>query len=532
MANSLEQIQQNFANLSLTKKIVLFLIIGGTISGIVVLLMWLQVADFQLLYSNLSYEDAGKIIEKLKEQKTPYKISGDGTSIMVPVERVRELRIQLATDGLPQGGGVGFEIFDKTSIGMSDFIQKLNYKRALQGEMARTISQLSEVEQARVHLVIPERRLFRDNQEQARASIVLKLRPLKRLLPNQVQGIVHLVASSVEDLSPQNITIIDTNGNILSLTSDDSMDARLTNSQLEHQRNVDKNFEKKIQSMLERVVGKDKAVVRVSSTIDYKRVERTEETFDPDIQVPRSEQRTQEKSSGKNITPVGVPGVISNIPEGDIGGEANETRETSSQTQKQNETVNYEIGKTISHIIEPTGTIMRLSVAVLVDGTYDLVKGEDGKETKKYIPRTNEELAKFEKIVKNTIGYNEERGDQVEVVNISFENSNLLDGTEEKFPSNIREEIALWFPVVIPVMKYIVIIILIFIVFFFVINPLLKNMLTVPEQPIPVHQELSQAIEQQIENIPEIQEKKEVLQIAKQNPKNAAIMIKKWLKEK
>src|SRR5207253_2815917 len=178
--------------------------------------LWTQESEMQVLFSHLSPEDAGTIVTKLKEQKIPYRVDGDGGTILVPTDRVHELRMQLASQSLPQGGGVGFEIFDRATIGMTDFVQRLNYRRALQGELGRTIAQLAEVERARVHLVVPERSLFADQRERPRASVVLTLRAGKTLAAGQIQGIAHLVASSVEGLQPQEVTVVDSHGLILS----------------------------------------------------------------------------------------------------------------------------------------------------------------------------------------------------------------------------------------------------------------------------------------------------------------------------
>ncbi|HZS11886.1 MAG TPA: flagellar basal-body MS-ring/collar protein FliF, partial [Nitrospirales bacterium] len=380
--------------------------------------LWTQQPEMQVLFANLSPEDGGAIVEKLREMKVPYEIGAGGTSVLVPTAQVHDLRLSLAGQGLPHGGGVGFEIFDRTTVGMSDFTQKLNYRRALQGELARTISQMPEVERARVHLAVPERRLFASEQDKARASVVLSLRGGSTLAKGQIQGIVHLVASSVEGLQPQDVTIVDGHGRLLSDSAGDGP-TRLSGSQLDYQRSFEKDIETRIQSMLERIVGTNKAVVRVSSVLDFRQVEMTEERYDPNGQVVRSEQRTQEKTAGINGVAGGVPGVASNVPSGEAEG-GGSTSSTNAQTK--NDTVNYEISRTVSRIIEPVGTLKKLSAAVLVDGTYEQAKaGEKGEETsRKYIPRTAEDMKRIEEIVKKAMGYSAERQDQVEVVNVPF----------------------------------------------------------------------------------------------------------------
>ncbi len=368
-----------FSKFSINQRMIILVALAGSVAGLIALALWTQQPDMQVLFTNLNSEDASSIIDKLKESKTPYDTTGGGATILVPTAQVHDLRLTLASQGIPKGGGVGYEIFDRTSIGMSEFVQKLNYRRALQGELARTIAQMPEVERARVHLAIPERRLFAAEQERPRASVVVSLRNAQVLSKGQVQGVVHLVASSVEGLQARDITVVDGHGHLLSSTAQDET-AGLTNTQLEYQRTIEKDIEGRIQSMLERIVGLNKAEVRVSSLIDFRKVETTEERYDPNGQVVRSEQRGQEKANGVNGMSGGVPGVQSNVPPGT---EAEATPTSSNATQTKNETVNYEISRTVSRIVEPIGSIKKLSVAVLVDGTYEVAQSRgrgDGRQ--------------------------------------------------------------------------------------------------------------------------------------------------------
>ena len=296
----------NFSQFSISQRMIILIALAGSIAGLVAVGLWTQQPDMQVLFSNLAPDDAGAIVDKLKDSKVPYETSGGGTTILVPSAQVHDLRLELAGQGLPHGGGVGFEIFDRSTLGMSEFVQKLNYRRALQGELARMIAQMPEVERARVHLAMPERRLFATEQDRARASVVLSLRGGQMLAKAQVQGIVHLVSSSVEGLQARDVTVVDGHGQLLSNASNDET-AGLTGSQLEYQRTVEKDIETRIQSMLERIVGTNKAVVRVSSQLDFRKVETTEERFDPNGQVVRSEQRGQEKATGGNEQSGGVP---------------------------------------------------------------------------------------------------------------------------------------------------------------------------------------------------------------------------------
>src|SRR5208283_2951958 len=243
--------------------------------------------------------------------------------------KVYELRLELASQGVPQGGGVGFEIFDKNQLGVTEFVQRLNYVRALQGEIARTIRQLAEVDQARVHIAIPERTIFTEREEKPTASIVLKLKAGRVLSQGQIGGIVHLVSSSVEGLSPEQVTIIDNMGNMLSRPSDG--DGIADAKQRDYQKSVDKDYETKLASMLEEIVGKGKAIVRASTKIDYSQVEKTEESFDPDTIAMRSVQRNNERTGGASTG--GIPGALSNQP----GQQAAAVSSSPNSSQKQSE---------------------------------------------------------------------------------------------------------------------------------------------------------------------------------------------------
>ena len=376
-----------FSQFTINQRFIILLALTGSIAGLVAVTLWTQQPDMQVLFANLAVDDASGIIDKLKDAKVPYETANGGTTVLVPSAQVHDLRLEMAGQGLPHGGGVGYEIFDRTTMGMSDFVQKLNYRRALQGELARTITQMPEVERARVHLAIPERRLFATEQDRARASVVVSLRASQTLSKAQIQGVVHLVSSSVEGLQARDVTVVDGHGNLLSNTSSDES-AGLSGTQMEYQRTLEKDIETRIQTMLERIVGVNKAVVRVSSVLDFRKIETTEERYDPNGQVVRSEQRGQEKSSGVNGTSGGVPGVESNVPGGT---EAEGGQTSSNNNQTIIETVNYEIRRTVSRIGVQTGTIKKLSVAVLGDGTYE-GGGKEGAagadQPKKYVPRS------------------------------------------------------------------------------------------------------------------------------------------------
>ena len=510
---------------SINQRMIILIALAGSIAGLIAITLWTQQPDMQVLFTNLNPEDAAGIVDKLKETKVPYETTGGGTTVLVPSAQVHELRLQLATQGLPHGGGVGFEIFDRSSIGVSDFVQKLNYRRALQGELARTIAQMPEIERARVHLATPERRLFSNDENRARASVVLSLRNGQALAKTQVNGIVHLVSSSVEGLQVRDVTVVDGHGRLLSSAAGSDDAAGLTGSQLEYQRTLEKDIETRIQTMLERIVGANKAVVRVSSILDFRKIETTEERYDPNSQVVRSEQRGQEKANGVNGVAGGVPGVQSNVPDG-AGQEPAQTSSSANQTK--NETVNYEISRTVSRVVESTGGIKQLSVAVLVDGIYEIAKASEGEKSpsdavKKYVARPEEDMKRIEEIVKKAMGYSVERQDQVQVTNVQF------DIATEEPPVQGVEAAAEPTNSFIPYLRYGVGGGLFLLIFFMVVRPLMAMLGTTgssAEGPTPTLPASVSQVEASLTGKPRSQ----IVDMARGNPDSTALVVKQWLK--
>ena len=425
MPEGLKSLAQPFLALPPAKRWLVGGVVVGSIIAFALLIMVANRTDYRPLFTNLTSEDAGEIVTKLKEQKVPYRIATDGKAILVPSDKVYDLRLTLASDGLPQGGGVGFEIFDRKNFGMTEFVQKLNYQRALQGELSRTIGQISGVEQARVHLAIPEKALFKEDEKPATASVVLKVKGQRQLRDSDVQGIVHLVASSIEGMNPEHVTVLDQKGKLLSRNTPSDAAGKMTASMQEMQRAYERTTEERLQSLLDKAVGSGKSVARVSAVFDFRQVERYEEKYDPET-VVRSEQRSEESMAAATAT-AGVPGVQANLGRTQPGGGA-----TGPTGNKNDETLNYEVSRSTARTIEPVGTISKVSVAILVDGKYDApVAGKDGKAAKpKYAPRTAAELQQIDALVKSAVGFNTERGDQVTVVNIPFQDTGEA-GTEE-----------------------------------------------------------------------------------------------------
>lgn len=423
------QIGPALASMSLKKKVSLIAVIGLTVGGLIYLVQWSGRPDFERLYTNLSVEDAGMIVDQLKSQKIPYRITAGGSCIEVPTEKVYELRMVMASEGLPQGSGIGFEVFDNAKLGMTEFMQNVNYQRALQGELSRTINQIDEIESSRVHLVMPTQTLFIEEATPASASVVLRMKPGKHLGQSQIQGIVHLVSSSISGLVTENVTVVDNRGKLLAGRGDEATPAALSSDQFMYQRKMETTLENRIKTMLEQALGPEKAIVRVSCELDFTRHEQTEEMYLPENQVVRSEQIHDEATRGGRNVAMGIPGVGSNTEPNSIGisnGQTvNEATGEATLFRKQDQTKNYEIGKVVSRKVMPSGTLRRISAAVVVDGNYTFTPKRRGPGEWEYTPRTSEEMAQFENVVKSAINFDAARGDTVQIENIPFETAKL-----------------------------------------------------------------------------------------------------------
>lgn len=469
------QVAGMWSSMALRKKMTLLLVIALTTGGFVALLSWTGRPDFQNLYSGLAPEDAGVIMERIKEEKIPYRISEGGRSIQVPREWVYELRMRLASQGLPQSAGIGFEVFDNTKLGMTEFVQNVNYQRALQGELARTINRIDEIESARVHLVMPEKSLFVEDEKPATASVVIKMRAGRQLAKAQIQGIVHLISSSIAGLEPDNVTVVDNRGKLLAGKESAQNPDGVNTDQFVYQQQVEKSLETRVKSMLEDVLGPNKAIVRVSCELDFTRHEQTEETYLPENQVVRSEQALEESTSSAGAAPMGIPGMASNTVSGYIGtgsmSPAAEGKDTGTAFRKQDHTRNYEIGKIVAHKVMPYAQLKRVSTAVIVDGTYQLVaKGKKNEKQWDYSARTEAEMGQFEAIVKRAVSFDADRGDKVEIENIPFETAKIADDAPDALPGGWREKLADFRPL----MQYAFAGMFLLMTFLFLVRPLVR----------------------------------------------------------
>ena len=433
---AIEQLRGVWNGLARVQQIALLGVCGVSVAVLLLVGGWGHRPDMTTLYANLNPADAGQVIEQLKAGKITYQLEDGGTRILVPAGLVHETRIKLATAGLPQGGGVGFELFDRASFGATDFVQKLNYQRALQGELARTIGQIREVQQARVHIVMPQPSVFSDRERPTTASVVIGLRPGARLSPEQVRGVIHLVSGSVEGLQADHVTVIDSAGRMLSQRTDRTLGAG-TASQLDYQATVETELMRRVQGMLDEVLGVAKASVRVSAQVEFSHGERTEERVDPNT-VVKSEQRSSESSKGASARPSGFVGTASNI--GAAPGNTAGTT-SSNETAKEQESIQYEVGRVVERRTLVAGEVKRLSVAVLVDPPYKLTPGPDGTDQKTPIPRRKEELEKIRSIVMRAVGFNAARGDEVEVAELAFDTSVV---ERERVVAERAERVSFW----------------------------------------------------------------------------------------
>ncbi len=392
---------------------------GGVLVGLAVFFVFmtqrLTGADMVLLYSNLGQTDSNQIIAQLQQQNVAYEIEGKGSQIMVPAADVARLRLAMAAEGLPGSSTVGYEIFDNASaIGSTNFLQDINLVRALEGELARTIRSLKSIQSARVHLVLPKRQLFSRDKQQATASVVIKMRTAGRLTGEQIASVQHLVSAAVPLLEPSRVSLIDDRGNLLARGDDVDTEDQRSAGMVDRRVAYEIRMAREITDLLEKLVGSGKVKATVTANLDFDRISTTQEIFDPEGQVVRGTTTRENTSVNEESEGQQAVSVATNLPDGVAGadgGPKSSTRETSTE-----EVVNFEISKTITNRVRELGTVKRLSVAVVVDHIAE--ENEDGDLT--YIKRTDAYMANLAKLVSSAIGFNEARGDTIEVINMRF----------------------------------------------------------------------------------------------------------------
>jgi flagellar M-ring protein FliF len=390
----------------------------------------LDYTTYKVLFSNLTVQDAGAIVEKLKDDRVPFKLDGNGTTISVPASKVDELRLSLASAGLPVGGGVGFELFDQQKFGMTEFEEQLSLRRALEGELSRTISRIDVVRAARVHLVLPKRTMLGAQAQPAQASVVIEMQRGRELAQGTVRSIVHLVSSSVEGLSPDRVTLVDTAGRLLSAEIAEGPGGQ----GFDYQKKMERDLESRVGQMLDQLLGPGASVVRISADMDFSEKESTEEHYDPEKTAVRSEKRETESSGSSSDGGGGIPGAQSNLP----GGAPPASSAMVGNTRREMETKNYEIDRVTSKTVKPLAQLNRLSVAVIVDGA--------NKPGEKFVARPADEVRKIESAVRGAVGFNKERGDNVEVLSLPFHVPEAVEPIEDP---NAPLPFVRWLPVAV-----------------------------------------------------------------------------------
>jgi flagellar M-ring protein FliF len=498
--------------------------------------IWGQTPDYRVLYSNLSDRDGGAIIESLQQMNIPYKFAEGGGALLVASGQVHEARLKLASQGLPKGGNVGFELMENQKFGITQFAEQVNYQRALEGELARSVESIGAVAAARVHLAIPKPSVFVKEQQKPSASVVLSLQGGRLLDSAQVSAIVHLISSSVPEMSAKNVTVVDQNGTLLSASHGGSASEGLDANQLKYVQQIEQNYVRRIEALLTPMLGPNNLRAQVSADIDFSRTEQTSESFKPNQPPNESVVRSKQSSeslNGSGLNATGVPGALTNQPPvpatapivsdmGALAGGATANSGNVSNLQKDS-TVNYEVDRTIRHTVLPVGSIKRLSVAVVVNGNR---RATDAKGKSVAKPLTDTEREQIDNLVRDAVGFDQNRGDSLNVQVASF--------TENR---EIVEELPIWkqpdtIELAKDLLKYALIAAIMFFVIFRILKPALETLLTLQSRTGGF------TASEEKEVIPEAtyapttsyeQSLQTARQIAQQEPKIVASVVKEWV---
>lgn len=528
-------------SLSPAQKIGVVVSVAFAIALLVGAWMWSKSVDYSVLFSNVSERDGGQIIASLQQMNIPYKYSDGGGAILVPATHVHDVRLRLASQGLPKGGLVGFEVMETQKLGSSQFLEQINYQRALEGELARSIQSLKAVQGARVHLAIPKTTAFLRDEQKPSASVVLNLHPGRALEPSQVAGIVHLVSSSVPQLSPASISVIDQTGTLISQVQDPLREMGLDPTQLKYVRELEMSYIKRIEAILDPIAGAENVRAQVAADIDFSQTEQMAETYKPnpaqDAAI-RSQQTAESGSSSPGAT--GVPGALSNQPPapatapittpaapGTPGATTTATAAQPVNTTK-NATVNYELDKTVKHTKGGGGTIKRLSVAVVVNNKK--VTSKEGKTGA--VPFTAAEMTQINALVEQAMGFSKDRGDSLNVANVPF----TISEKEVVPPPPIWKD-----PELISTaregVKFILLPLLLFILWRKMVRPMIDDMIA-SHAAAKKQREMEQA-EAAIPKVKEMGRTQRAFEaklagardLAKQEPKVVADVIRDWVAE-
>jgi len=421
-----EQMRSLWQGMDPRQKTISSLLVFGTLGCLIWVAAWAGRPEYEMLYSGLDQTTAAQVVEKLRDQKVPYKLAGGGSVIFVPAGARDELRLSMAGEGI-EGSVLGYELLDRSSLGVTDRQQELNIKRATEGELSKSIQSLEAVIWARVHIAQPEESFYASSEKEPRASVLVKLRPGTQLVAREVAAIRCLVSSAVEGMRPGGVTITDTEMRMLARASDGQEAGDISSSHLELQQSTEKYLTEKVESMLMNVLGPGHSIVRVSAELQTEQAEVTLEKFDPESKVLRSEERTEESSTSPQAAATGAA-----APAAAAG-----------QQRKESTTTNYEINRTTETRVDRGGSIQRLSVAVVVDGTYEETEAEDGTMERAFVPRSAEEIADFTTLVKQAVGFDAERGDEVSVVSAPFDTT-AAERVETEMAQAAKKEMFVW----------------------------------------------------------------------------------------
>ncbi len=476
------------------------LVIVGTLLAVIGFIVFLVLytsssrnSNYAVLFDRLSSKDAALVIQELEKEGVPYKIPRDGV-VEVPKDMVYKVRINVASQGIPKESHVGFELFDTQQFGSTDFDQKVKFLRALEGELSRTVQSLQPIESASVHIALPKESVFVSKATPPSASVVIKTVEGMRLTRKQITGIKNIVAAAVANLTPENVKVVNEYGEPLSEGGSDETGGELAKLQIDYKNRYESAYEKKIVNILAPIIGsKDRVVAKVSIDFDFAQRSSVEERYDPE-NVVRSEQSLEEKREGAAQEQVGgVPGAVSNI--GPVQGI--ESTPAKQKYQKSTTTTNYEISKTVSNVKGPFASIRRVTAAVVVDGKY--APSEDGKM--EYLPRSPEELEDIAKLVKQAIGFDTRRGDEVSVSNFKFESV-----AEHMEPNAYKSAVSTFYSYVepiVPVLKYLLLALVLFFFYKKVIVPFSERMLEIPVQETPEGEPVLRLDEEEHESLTE-----------------------------
>lgn len=498
LGETLKGIQEKFSAMPLTQKILAVGLPAVLFSLIVTALIYSLQPDYAVLYGNLSPEDMNAVLTELDKEGIKYKVGRDGRTILVPEDKVRDIRLKLAAKGVPNKGVIGYELFDKSTIGLSEFQQRVNFKRAIEGELVRTILRFKNIEDARVHIALPEKSIFLRDEKEPSASVFIKLRPGADISEEQVRAIRNLVAASVENLKPENVVVIDDRGRNLTAMLDEGKE-EISNRQLRIRRELERELEKKVQTALEEALGYGNVKVRVSVELDFSKVQRREEIYDPDMTAVVSEQKKKEKTIGAPMG--GVPGAQANIPPGTGAVQGQQ----GTITERKESITNYEVSKKEIVSVDPTMKIKRLSVGVIVN--KDL-KGVDTESIRK--------------IVSASVGLDPKRGDTLSVVAVPFKKPSIAKAGPPP---------PVWKRFLIPATAGLVLALLLI---FGLLRLLRKREVPAPVPAgAPPSEEVSPIAGAEVlrERARELEIVKTVTEVARKEPKKVAALLKLWLRE-